>query len=688
MTVTIKALKPVKSIGASASDATSNGNVGATRVRQWGRLGDIVAQPKGAIGLVLMCFYALLAILGPWIAPQDPYAQSFTQTLQGPSLVHWFGTDQLGRDMFSRVLTGAAPSMGVGIGGVLIALIIGVPLGIVAGYRGGWVDSLIMRATDIMLSFPDIIFALAIVALLGADTQNVIIAVGLVSVPVYTRTARAVTLSTLAEPYIEGSRTLGCSPLRIVLRHIVPNIAGILLTLSSLLFASTLLTASGLGFLGLGVQPPAPEWGAMLGDSRSYITTQPYLSTFPGLLLAFAALAFNLFGEALRAIYDPTAVKIARVKRLSVWLKKRTAFSPMPTTAAPTTAPAASLHAPGADDTNADTPRTPKALTVRDLHISFMTPRGPLPAVRGVSLDVTPGRTLAVVGESGSGKSTLLRAIATLLPQGQARVMAGSIHIGSTEVTTLSRTDLSTVRQKAMGFVFQDPGSALNPVVTIGAQLIEAIRHGTDTDRAAARLRAITLLQDVGITAPESRLTMYPHEFSGGMKQRIVIAMALAQQPGLLLADEPTGARYVTIQRQILTLLRDRQRAAGLAVVLVTHDLRLVRQYADEVAVMYAGRFVEQGPVDRIFTQPLHPYTRALKQSSPAPVPRVMGETTSHPLESIQGEAPTLDALPSGCAFQPRCTLCHDRPECATQVPSLRRIAARSVACHFAEELL
>ncbi|WP_347558878.1 dipeptide/oligopeptide/nickel ABC transporter permease/ATP-binding protein [Robbsia sp. KACC 23696] len=679
MTVTIKALKSGKSIPLSSGRTRDAVAV----LPRWGRLRDIVGQPKGAIGLVLICFYALLAIAGPWVAPQDPYAQSFTQTLHGPSLAHWFGTDQLGRDMFSRVLTGAAPSMGVGVGGVLIALVIGVPLGIVAGYRGGWVDSLIMRAADVMLSFPDIIFALAIVALLGADTQNVIIAVGLVSVPVYTRTARAVTLSTLAEPYIEGSRTLGCGPLRIVLRHIVPNIAGILLTLSSLLFASTLLTASGLGFLGLGVQPPAPEWGAMLGESRSYITTQPYLSAFPGLLLAFAALAFNLFGEALRNVYDPTAVKIARRKAFAGWFKKGT-MRDVETrddgAAAPRT------------DSAVHVPRANAALSVRDLHIAFTTPRGPLTAVRGISLDVAPGGTLAVVGESGSGKSTFLRAAATLLPQGQAKVTAGSIRIGNVEVTALSRKALSSIRQKAMGFVFQDPGSALNPVVTIGAQLIEAIRHGTHIDRGEARVQAITLLREVGITAPETRLAMYPHAFSGGMKQRIVIAMALAQRPGLLLADEPTSALDVTIQRQILTLLRERQRASGLAIVLVTHDLRLVHQYADQVAVMYAGRFVEQGPVDRVFDRPLHPYTRALKASSPAPEPRVTGATSndgaSRHLASIQGEAPALDALPTGCAFQARCGVCRDRPECVTHVPVLRRVDERAVACHFAEEWL
>ena len=260
-----------------AQDMATDAPPLATRVvvapsrRRWTLLRRVLAQPKGAIGLILVVLYLLLAILGPMLAPQDAFRQNFAQTLRPPSAAHWFGTDQLGRDVFSRVLVGARATLGIGVGGVAVAFLIGVPLGILAAWRRGWVEALLMRAIDIMLSFPDIVFALAVVAILGANTQNVIIAVGVVAVPVFARTARAVTLSILAEPYIEGSAALGASPARIILRHVQPNIAGNLLTLSTLLFASTLLSASGLGFLGLGTQPPYPEWGTMLGESRSYI---------------------------------------------------------------------------------------------------------------------------------------------------------------------------------------------------------------------------------------------------------------------------------------------------------------------------------------------------------------------------------------------------------------------------------
>jgi peptide/nickel transport system permease protein len=214
----------------------------ATKPR-WSGFWRVVSQPQGFVGLTLVVLYLLLAIFGPMLSSHDPFRQDFAATLKAPSAAHWFGTDQLGRDVFSRVLIGARATLGVGVGGVSFAFLFGVPLGVLAAWRRGWVDALVMRIVDEMLSFPDLVFALAIGAVLGANTQNVIIAVGVVSVPIFARTARAVTLSILAEPYIEGSASLGATPRRIILRHVLPNISGTLLTLSTLLFASTLLSA-------------------------------------------------------------------------------------------------------------------------------------------------------------------------------------------------------------------------------------------------------------------------------------------------------------------------------------------------------------------------------------------------------------------------------------------------------------
>jgi len=647
--------------GAANGAAAEAAGVAALPPRRT-RLDDLrrlVRQPKGVIGLALVAFYAVLAVAGPSLAPLDPYVQNFAATLRPPSSAHWFGTDQLGRDVFSRVLTGARASLGIGVGGVGVAFVVGVPLGLAAAWRRGWLDMLVMRAVDIMLSFPDIVFALAIVAVLGASTENVIIAVGVVAIPVFVRTSRAVAMSVIAEPFVEGNTALGSAPLRVLALHVLPNMAGILVTLASLLFASTLLAASGLGFLGLGVQPPQPEWGTMLGESRSYIRSHPFLATFPGLFLAVSALGFNLLGEALRTIYDPTAVRIPRRFRRRA-------------------RPAAAARGGDREGAAAEA-----VVAARDLEVSYLTERGHLPAVRGVDIDMVAGRTLAIVGESGSGKSTLLRAIGTLLPAGQAAVTGGRLVIAGSDPLAMSPAAIRALRRRAIGVVFQDAASALNPVMTIGDQLVEAITAGRPLPRREARRIAAGLLRDVQISDPEGRLDTYPHQFSGGMKQRVVIAIALAQAPAVLLADEPTSALDVTIQQQILTLLRDIQRRRGMAMLLVTHDLGLVARYADDVGVMYAGRIVEAGAVEQVFGDPRHPYTRALRLSTP----RLRSEGAGRLLPAIAGEPPLIGHLPPGCAFAPRCPLGAGRERCRTAMPELRPLGCRAVACHFAEEV-
>ncbi len=648
-------------ISREAEDASAAAYVPKSR---WTGLRRIVSQPKGAVGMTLVFGFLTLAVFGPLIAPLDPFRQDFAATLRPPSASHWFGTDQLGRDVFSRILFGARATLGVGIGGVAFAFCIGVPLGILAAWRRGWTDTLVMRAVDVMLSFPDIVLALAIVAILGANTQNVVVAVGVVSVPIFARTARAVTMSILAEPYIEGSASLGASPARIIIRHVLPNISGTLITLSTLLFATTLLSASGLGFLGLGTQPPNPEWGTMLGESRSYIRSHPHLASFPGLFLATAALAFNLLGDALRNVYDPSSRSVVR-RRPLLAMFRRTKTLPAP--AGPTESGV----------------RGAVVVVVRGLKLAFRAGARNLDVVRSVDIYLAPGRTLAVVGESGSGKTTLLRAIATLNNPEQVAVTGGSIEIAGQQTIGLSGRELRELRRSRIGVVFQDAASALNPVLSIGTQLAEAVRTGNSESEGSIHQRCIDLLTDVGISDPERRLSMYPHQFSGGMKQRIVIAIALAQNPQLLLADEPTSALDVTIQQQILTLLQDIQRKRHMAVLIVTHDLNLAVRYADEIAVMYAGEIVERGEAKKVLQEPLHPYTQALRAAVPG-----ASEGRGKPLAAIRGEPPMVGAAPDGCAFLPRCQRSQGRPVCSAKDPELRPIEGRRAACHFAEEAL
>ena len=326
-------------------------------------------------------------------------------------------------------------------------------------------------------------------------------------------------------------------------------------------------------------------------------------------------------------------------------------------------------------------------LRVRGLKVSFVGTGRPVPAVRGIDLDVAAGEVLGIVGESGSGKSVTALAISGLLPP-EAR-LEGSIELDGVEITTLDAESLRRMRGRDVGMVFQDPTTTLNPVFTIGRQVIEGqVAHG-QVPAARAAERAVELLREVDIPDPQGRAQQYPHQFSGGMRQRAVIAMAMSGRPRLIIADEPTTALDVTVQAQVLAVLARRQKDTGAAVILITHDLGVVAEVADRVAVMYGGRVVETGTVREIFKRPRHPYTVGLLRS----IPRLDGG--SERLVPIVGQPPTPARLPSGCTFHPRCALGRERAPCQQQEPPLQAVdgppdaglQAHASACHFAAEV-
>ena len=315
----------------------------------------------------------------------------------------------------------------------------------------------------------------------------------------------------------------------------------------------------------------------------------------------------------------------------------------------------------------------PPLLQVRDLRVTF---QGRVEAVSGVDLDVGRGEVLGVVGESGSGKSVALKAVLGLLPR-SAKV-TGSIRFRGRELLDASERAMRRLRGGPVAMIFQDPLSAFNPVVPVGAQIAEALRlHDRSMRGARARARVVELLERVAIPQAAERANAYPHEFSGGMRQRAMIAMAMANDPDLLIADEPTTALDVTVQAQVLDLLRDLRERRGLGLVLVTHDLGVVAGVADRVAVMYAGRIVEEAPVDALFADPRHPYTRGLIASVPT-----LGPWRDQ-LRAIEGAPPDPAARPPGCAFAPRCPIAADR--CRTETPARRPAGASLAACHFAD---
>jgi oligopeptide/dipeptide ABC transporter ATP-binding protein len=321
-------------------------------------------------------------------------------------------------------------------------------------------------------------------------------------------------------------------------------------------------------------------------------------------------------------------------------------------------------------------------LKIDDLLVEFRTPEGVIRAVDHVSFDVTRGEITAIVGESGSGKSVTALSVLRLIPEPPGQIAGGSISFDGQDLLQLDEEAIRRIRGRRIGMVFQEPMTSLNPVLSIGRQLVEAMRTHLGLSPIAAQARALELLQTVGIAEPARRLKQYPHHLSGGMRQRVMIAMALSCEPELIIADEPTTALDVTIQAQILELMQGLCRRLGVALVIITHNLGIVARYADRVNVMYAGRIVEQGRAADIYRTPGHPYTIGLLHS----VPR-LDRPRGAPFEPIPGNPPDALALPSGCAFRPRCRLA--RPHCAESAPSLRAVGpGHASACFEVERLV
>jgi oligopeptide/dipeptide ABC transporter ATP-binding protein len=324
-----------------------------------------------------------------------------------------------------------------------------------------------------------------------------------------------------------------------------------------------------------------------------------------------------------------------------------------------------------------DKPGSGALLDIRDLTVEFRTERGALRAVDQVDLGLRDGETLGVVGESGSGKTTVFHAATGLLSKDEATV-SGHVFFRGRDLLTAPEEALRRIRGREIAMIFQDPTSSLHPLHTVGWQVAEALTSHLPIGRADAQARAVEALREVGLPDPTQRAGQYPHELSGGMRQRILIAMALALRPPIVIADEPTTALDVTVQAQILELLEDVRSEIGAATVLITHDLSIVAERTERIAVMYAGRVVEQGYTEAVFASPRHPYTEALLAS----VPRHDVERQEW-LQSIPGVPPSPMSLPPGCAFHPRCTYAQDL--CAADAPALRAIGDRESACHFAE---
>lgn len=591
--------------------------------------------------------FVVLGLSAPWLTPYDPAANDLAATLRAPGSEHLLGTDQLGRDQLSRLLQAARTSLTISATVLVLCVAVGVVLGVVAGYLGRAVDRVLVGLVDVAMAVPGLLVALAVIGVRGPGAGSIVLALVLSGWAPYARIARAQVRSARSGVYVDALRVLGASRRRIVGRHLLPATVGPCLVYASTDLGVVVLAIASLSFLGLGVPPPTAEWGAMLVEARPFLDSAWWLAYPPGLVITLVVLVANLLGEDLAA-GDRAGPVSFFVGRRAPGRRPARVADPAPAAAAvpiPAVASSSPEHV---------------LFEVRALNVWYDDRR----VVADVGLRLAPGEILALVGESGSGKSS-----ASLGPFGllgpSARVSGSALlrtPAGTTDLIGASEASLRSVHGRASGVVFQDSLAALNPLRTVGSSLDQAIRlSGVATDQAAVRLRRARLLDAVGLPDVASS---YPHQLSGGMRQRVQLTVAMAGRPRLLVADEPTSALDVTVQADVLDLLRRYRDQTGAAVLLVTHDLGVVAQIADTVAVLYAGRVVEHGPTHRVLTRPDHPYTQGLLAAVPD-----LAVAPGTPFVTLPGAPGAGPDTVAGCSFGPRCHLV--QPRCTSAVPEL-----------------
>lgn len=589
---------------------TSVTTVGSGRVHRLAFLRQIYRAPLALAGAIWLVLLTLACIAVPFLPLADPLEQDLMAALQGPSGQHLLGTDALGRDVLSRILWGGQSALLGSAEAVIVAILLGVTFGIVAGYRGGWLNGLATRTAELIFALPAMVVLLALAAVLGTNIAASMAAFGVLISASYLRMAQSSTLAVRNELYVDAAKVSGLSTPRIVFGHVLPNVIGPIIVMSSLTFGAALLVQASLGFLGLGPPPPAPTWGGMIAEASTNLYRHPWLLVPTGLVLAFTILAANLIGDALR---DGDG----RKHRVSLLIR---------TPRTPGTAPESSGHASSSasanDVTAAPTPQpdadaSDRLLEVRDLGVTFSPEDWGPRVVDGISFGIDRGEIVAVVGESGSGKTMTALSIVGILPA-PGHVCQGSIEFDGVDVTGLPENELARYRGRRIGMISQEPMMALDPCFTVAWQLTGPIRRHRHVGRAEARQIARTLLSEVGLPDVDAVLKSYPHQLSGGMAQRVAIAIALAGEPELLIADEPTTALDVTVQAGILDLLRSLQATHGMAIMFVTHDLGVVADIAQRAVVMEKGKIVERASIDDLFANPQHPYTRSLIGATPS----------------------------------------------------------------------
>nr|WP_309052837.1 dipeptide/oligopeptide/nickel ABC transporter permease/ATP-binding protein [Streptomyces sp.] len=555
-------------------------------------LHTLMRDPQAVISAGILIVIVLLGLLAPLLTEHGPNHSSLDAVNAAPGTEGYLlGGDKSGRDIFARLLNSVNTSVVSALIGASIALAIGVTFGLVGGYFGRRVRGLTEWVFSLIMTFPGLLLLIVLLPVTDGDYRATMMIFGVLLSPGIYRLVRNLVVGVSKELYVDAARVSGLPDRRILSRHVLSVVRGPIVIAAAFLSGSSIAVQSGLAFLGIGSNEVA-SFGAMIADGFTNLYEEPLQFVWPSLFLGVMTASLVLLGNALRDALEGGRPKASDV----VGARSR----PAPAAGAANTA--ATSTASG-------------LLVVEDLTIAYPAPSGELTeVVSGVNLSLEAGETLGLVGESGSGKTQTAFATLGVLPP-EATITRGSIRLDGRELLGLAETELRKVRGTSIAYVPQEPMSNLDPSFTVGSQLVEGVRAATTLSRSEARERVLALLQRVGIPDPRRTFDSYPHQISGGMAQRVLIAGAVASRPLLLIADEPTTALDVTVQAEILDLLRDLQKDLNMAVLLVTHNFGVVADSCDRVAVMRQGEIVETGSTEELFSRPSHSYTRMLLDS-------------------------------------------------------------------------
>ena len=552
----------------------------------------IIKNKLALLGGIILFILLLLIITTPFLNLSDPNAINTSDRFSLPFTSNYLlGADHLGRDILSRVMWGTRLSLAVGFSAALIAAILGSFIGIIAGYFGGFFDNILMRSVDVLMAFPYVLLALAIVAVMGPGLFNSLIAVAIVNIPFFARNVRGISLAYAKSDFMIAAKISGRSTFSCIIFELLPNLIPTIIVAFSTTIGWMILETAGLSFLGLGSQPPQADLGSMLGEGRASLIVHSHNSLIPGLMILFIVMGFNLFGDGIRDALDPklSQGKLGRSKALTD-LKKNFVFSE----------------------------RCSKSfLEVNDLTTKFIRNNYEIEAIKKVNLSLQKGECLAIVGESGSGKSVTALSITRLVASPPGIITEGFINYKGTDLLNINLQTMQDIRGKKISYIFQDPQSTLHPLQKVGSQISEIIINHKRINKVKLNKEVLELLRNVKIIDPERVVNLYPHQLSGGMRQRIGIAMAIANKPDIIIADEPTTALDVTVQAKILSIINDLKKEFNLSIIFISHDLNVVSKISDNIAVMFNGEIVEFGKTKKILNNPKNKYTQKLIKTSP-----------------------------------------------------------------------